>query len=131
MVRYERDGRTRLGIGCVALVADGSFGACASSPRSRGMNLEQTPVPATLVAEWQDTAAVRLHGPWLILARMLWLAIFLLTFVVFCANLVVGHYGLVPTIVLVTSTSVWFAVSLLLFWRKSSDWAVLVFSLLL
>jgi hypothetical protein len=70
------------------------------------MNLEQTPAPATQVSGWQDAASMRLHGPWLILARMHWLAIFLLTLVVFCANLVVGNYGLASTLVLVTSTSV-------------------------
>jgi hypothetical protein len=95
------------------------------------MILEQAPAPAILVDGRQDEAAVRLHGPWLVLARIFWLAIFLLTLVVFCANLVVGNYGLVPTIVLIIATSVWFAVSLLLFWRKSSDWAILMFSLLL
>jgi hypothetical protein len=73
----------------------------------------------------------RLHGRLLVLARMLWLAIFILTLVVFCANLLVGNYGLLTTILLVAVTSVWFAVSLVLFWRKSSDQAILLFSLLL
>ena len=73
----------------------------------------------------------QLHGRKLILARMLWLAIFILTLVVFCANLLVGSYGLLATILLVAVTSVWFAVSLVLFWRKSSDQAILLFSLLL
>jgi hypothetical protein len=70
-----------------------------------------------------------LHGHWLVLARMLWLAIFILMLVVFCANLMVGSYGLVTTILLVADTSVWFAVSLLLFWRKSTDRAILLISL--
>ena len=73
----------------------------------------------------------QLHGYKLILARMLWLAIFILTLVVFCANLLVGSYGLLATLLLVAVTSVWFAVSLVLFWRKSSDQAILLFSLLL
>jgi hypothetical protein len=72
-----------------------------------------------------------LYGHWLVLARMLWIAIFLLTLVVFCANLLVGSYGLVPTILLVADTGVWFAVSLVLFWRKSTDRAILLISLLL
>ena len=71
----------------------------------------------------------QLRGHWLLLARMLWLAIFVLTLVVFCGNLVVGNYGLVTTITLVLETSVWFAVGLVLFWRKSSDRAILLFSL--
>ncbi len=70
-----------------------------------------------------------MHGHWLILARMLWIAIFILTLVVFCANLIVGSYGLVTTILLVANTSVWFAVSLVLFWRKSTDRAILLISL--
>ena len=70
-----------------------------------------------------------MHGHWLILARMVWIAIFVLTLVVFCANLMVGSYGLVPTILLVANTSMWFAVSLVLFWRKSTDRAILLISL--
>jgi len=60
---------------------------------------------------------------------MLWIAIFVLTLVFFCANLLVGNYGLVTTILLVAATSVWFAVSLVLFWRKSTDWIILLVSL--
>ena len=70
-----------------------------------------------------------MHGHWLVLARMLWIAIFLLTLVVFCANLKVGSYGPVTTILLVANTSVWFAVGLVLFWRKSTDRAILLISL--
>ena len=81
--------------------------------------------------EPRSETETRLHGHWLVLARLLWLAIFILTLVVFCANLIVGNYGLLTTIVLVAVTSVWFAVSLALFWRKSSDRAILLFSLLL
>ncbi len=72
-----------------------------------------------------------MHGHWLVLARMLWVAIFVLTLVVFCANLLVGSYGLIPTLLLVTNTSVWFAVGLVLFWRKSTDRAILLISFLL
>jgi hypothetical protein len=62
---------------------------------------------------------------------MLWVSIFVLTLVVFCANLLVGSYGLIPTLFLATNTSVWFAVGLILFWRKSTDRAILLISLLL
>jgi hypothetical protein len=74
---------------------------------------------------------IHLQGHWLFLAKMLWIAIFVLTLVVFCANLVVGNYGLATTILLVATTSVWFAVSLVLFWRKSSDRFILLYSLVL
>jgi hypothetical protein len=76
-----------------------------------------------------DAEETRLRGRWLALTRLLWVGTFLLTLAVFCANLVVGNYGLAPTILLVIDTSVWFAVSLVLFWRKSTDRAVLLFSL--
>jgi hypothetical protein len=75
------------------------------------------------------TTDTRLHGRWLVLARTLWIAIFVLTLVVFCANLIVGNYGLVPTILLVAVTSVWFAMSLVLFWRKSTARFILLLSL--
>jgi hypothetical protein len=79
----------------------------------------------------QRKGDTRLHGHWLILARMLWIAIFVLTLVVFCGSLIVGNYSPLITIPLVANTSVWFAVSLVLFWRKSSDRAILLLSLLL
>ena len=94
------------------------------------MNLLHAAKQATVNYDRRE-ADTRLHGYWLVFARMIWLAIFILTLVVFCANLLVGNYGLVTTIMLIAVTSVWFAVSLLLFWRKSSDRAILPFSLLL
>ncbi|HXZ05978.1 MAG TPA: hypothetical protein VEH81_14185 [Ktedonobacteraceae bacterium] len=94
------------------------------------MNLRRATKQSTVSSEWHD-AHTKLYGHWLVLARMFWFAIFILTLVVFCANLLVGHYGLTSTIVLVGGTSVWFAISFVLFWRKSSDQAVLLFSLLL
>jgi signal transduction histidine kinase len=62
---------------------------------------------------------------------MLWLAVFVLTLAVFCANLVVGSFGLATTILLIAATSVWFVVALVLFWRKFSDRFILLFSLAL
>src|SRR5256885_8059121 len=97
--------------------------------RGTGMNLPSAPIEASVSTDRQSKGDIRLHGPWLILARMLWLAIFVLTLVVFCANLLVGSYGLVTTILLVANTSVWFAVSLVLFWRKFADRAILLISL--
>lgn len=90
------------------------------------------PSPFTRTGRHADQPGVggtRLHGRWLLLARMLWLTMFALTLVFFSANLLVGSYGLLATFLLVANTSVWFAVSLVLFWRKSSDRAILLFSL--
>ncbi len=87
-----------------------------------------TPMLPT-VRDEHDEHDTRLQGRWLILAWMLWLAIFLLTLAVFCANLITGHYDSVTTLLLVTTTSVWFAVSLVLFWRKSTNRAALLVSM--
>ena len=95
------------------------------------MNLPSAPLGAIVSTDRQSQGDTRLHGRWLVLARMLWIAIFVLTLVVFCANLLVGSYGVVTTILLVANTSMWFAVSLVLFWRKSTDRAILLISLLL
>ena len=95
------------------------------------MNLPSAPREARVSTDRQSKGDTRLHGHWLVLARMLWIAIFILTLVVFCANLLVGSYGVVTTILLVVDTSVWFAVSLVLFWRKSTDRAILLISLVL
>src|SRR6266436_7738145 len=97
--------------------------------RGTGMNLPSAPREAIVSTDRQSQGDTLLHGHWLVLARMLWIAIFALTLVVFCANLLVGSYGLVTTILLVANTSVWFAVSLVLFWRKSTDRAILLISL--
>src|SRR5215469_12880523 len=91
--------------------------------------------PSILTGRHPDQPGVggmRLQGRWLLIARVLWLAIFALALVVFCANLLlVGNYGLVTTILLVANTSMWLAVALVLFWRKSNDRAILLLSLLL
>ncbi len=93
------------------------------------MDLQHAPTYTTVKDERHNAADNRLHGRRLVLARIVWIAIFVLTLVVFCANLIAGNYGLVTTILLVTVTSVWFAVSLVLFWRKSTDWNILLISL--
>src|SRR5258708_32077755 len=98
---------------------------------SMHMRLLPTPARIGMHAEQPGVGGTRLHRRWLPLARLLWLAIFILTLVVFCANLKVGNYGLAITILLIATTSMWFAVALVLFWRKSSDWFILLFSLVL
>jgi hypothetical protein len=93
------------------------------------MSLNHASSPIGVSSPPPNGIQTRLRGRWLILARMLWLAIFILTLVVFCGNLVVGHYDLLTTILLAANTNVYFAVGLVLFWRKSSDRAILLFSL--
>ena len=95
------------------------------------MNLHHAATHIQSSHEQHHEADTHLYGRWLVLARMLWIAIFTLTLVVFCGNLIVGNYGLLKTIPLVANTSMWFAVGLVLFWRKSTDRAILLISLLL
>ena len=72
-----------------------------------------------------------LTGRRLLFARIGWIAMFVSTLLFFCTNLLVDSYDLVTTILLVAVTSVWFAVSVVLFWRKSNDPVILLFSLAL
>ncbi len=92
------------------------------------MNLLQASSQTELSVDTRNESATRFHGPWLLLARMLWIAIFILTLVVFCANLLVGDYSMVSIILNVAVASVYFAVSLVLFWRKSTDRFILLLS---
>src|SRR5258706_6503384 len=89
--------------------------------RSMCMRLPSPSTRTGMHADQPGVGGARLHGRWLLLARLLWLAVFVLTLMVFCANLLVGNYGLATTMLLVASTSMWFAVSLVLFWHKSSE----------
>jgi signal transduction histidine kinase len=98
---------------------------------SMRMRLSFIPTLTGTHAEQPGIGSTPLHGRWLVLARMLWIAIFVLTLAVFCANLAVGDYGLPTTLLLIATTSVWFAVALVLFWLKSSDRVTLLFSLIL
>lgn len=95
------------------------------------MSIDHTSTPLGVSSPPPTETYKRFHGCWLLLARVLWMAIFILTLVVFYIDLLVGHYGLLVTIPLVANTSVWFTVSLVLFLRKSSDRAILLFSLAL
>jgi hypothetical protein len=57
------------------------------------MNLHHTATHIPSSYEQHHEAVTRLHRRWLVLARMLWIAISILTLVVFCDNLMVGNYG--------------------------------------
>src|SRR6266852_6538849 len=70
-----------------------------------------------------------LHKHWLLLARTLWCATFVLSLARLHASILVNRLDLVTTTLLVAATSVWFAVSAVLFWRKSNDRVILLFSL--
>jgi len=68
-------------------------------------------------------------GRWLLLARAGWVTVFVLSLAVFVANLLVSGLDLVSSLLLVTATGVWFAVSGVLLWSKSNDRVVVLFSL--
>src|SRR6266566_4421975 len=93
------------------------------------MNLPSAPIEARVSTDRQSQGDTRLHGHWLVLARMLWLAIFILSLIFFCSILIFCNYCLFTNIPLVANTSVYFAVGLVLFWRKSTDRAILLISL--
>jgi len=99
------------------------------------MNASQTQPQAQAHAavniDQQSAANAHLRGRWLILARMLWCATFVLSFAYFIVSMVVNTFDPVLTILLFAVTSVWFAVSGVLFWRKSNDRVILLFSLAL
>src|SRR6266446_4871861 len=103
--------------------------------RSISMNASQTqpqvPAHAAVNIDRQSAANAHLRGRWLILARMLWCATFVLSFAYFIVSMVVNTFDPVLTILIVAATSVWFAVSGVLFWRKSNDRVILLFSLAL
>jgi hypothetical protein len=88
------------------------------------MRLSFIPTLTGWHADQPGVGGIRLHGHWHLLARLLWLAVFVLTLAVFCANLLVGNYGFATTILLFVTTGV-------LFWRKPSDLSILLFSLVL
>jgi hypothetical protein len=70
-----------------------------------------------------------LTGHWLLLACLLWCATCILSLTVFVTSLLVNRFDLMLTILLIATTGVWFAVSGVLFWRKSNDRVILLFSL--
>lgn len=95
------------------------------------MNLQHAPIATAKSTRLRDAGDMGLQGPLFLLARLLWLAIFLLTLVVFCANFLVGGYSLVINMLLVATISLWLAISLVLFWHTSTDRAILLISLVL
>src|SRR5204863_9088327 len=82
------------------------------------------PSASTLTDRHTDQPGVggtRLYGQWLLLARLLWCATFVLSLALFVASIVVNRLDLVTTMLLVAAIGVWFAVSFVIFWRKSID----------
>ena len=80
-------------------------------------------------ADQPGAGGTPLVGRWLILARLLWYATFILSFALLLTSILANRLDLVTTMLLVVATSVWFAVSGVMFWRKSNDRVILLFSL--
>ena len=106
-----------------------------------------------------------LHGRWLIIARIVWIACVVLTLVLCCSSIPVyiaqleticsgagcayrqlpleqatalqaggfslASYAAYNVVLDIVSLAVFFAVSVVIFWRKSDDWMALLFSLTL
>jgi hypothetical protein len=114
-------------------------------------------------ADRRSTGDTRLHGPWLVIARLVWLAItavYLLLFVVnfplylrtlqtVCRSatcplwqpvpatvpalqhigLSLASYTALSVTLTIISTLLWVGIGLFMFWRKSDEWIILLFSL--
>src|SRR6266700_489245 len=106
------------------------------------MNLPSRSTQADMSAALPRVPNTRLQGPWLPLLRLAWVLLSLLTFSVFIASLPVYFagqqtsypvgYAIFLLALGVVIALIWFIVALLIFWRKSNDWMVLlvlVFSL--
>jgi hypothetical protein len=118
-----------------------------------------------LISSLHSEPDTRLHGRWLVLTRVAWLAVFILIVGVFIASLPVflaqlevtcapatcsfwqlsapaaqtlqrvglslGAYAIYALIVVILFGAIWFISALVLFLRRSDDWMVLLFALLL
>ena len=80
-------------------------------------------------ADQPGAGGTPLVGRWLILARLLWCATCVLSLALLLASILANRLDLVTTVLLVVVTSVCFAVSGVMFWRKSNDRVILLFSL--
>ncbi len=80
-------------------------------------------------ADQPGVSGTPLVGRWLILARLLWCATFILSLALLLTSILVNRLDLVTTMLLVVATSVWFTVSCVMCWRKSNDRVILLFSL--
>src|SRR5436305_5519083 len=76
-------------------------------------------------ADQPSVGTIPLAGRWLLLARLLWCTMSALSLAFFVVSMLVNRFDLVFTALLVAGTSVWFAVSGVLFWRKSRDRVIL------
>ncbi len=127
------------------------------------MTLPSPPREAHGSADRRSKVDTRLHGPWLVIARLVWLAItavYLLLFVVnfplylrtlqtVCRSAACPDWQPVPATVpalqhiglslasytalsvtlTIISTLLWVGIGLFMFWRKSDEWIILLFSL--
>src|SRR5260370_3205403 len=127
------------------------------------MILPSPPREARGSADRRSKVDTRLHGPWLVIARLVWLAItavYLLLFVVnfplylrtlqtVCRSAACPDWQPVPATVpalqhiglslasytalsvtlTIISTLLWVGIGLFMFWRKSDEWIILLFSL--
>src|SRR5690348_9988603 len=137
-------------------------------PYPSGGNANMSALPASngaLIASLHSEPDTRLHGRWLVLARVAWLAAFTLIVGVFIASLPVflvqldvtcapatcsfwqltvpaaqslqhlglslGAYAIYALTVVILFGTIWFISALVLFLRRSDDWMVLLFALLL
>ncbi len=103
------------------------------------MNSQYVPTPRTLNHMLGSGVDPRLHGRWLLLARVIWVAIVLLALGLFVASIPISYVSVLPTlphsylglsaeffdiyqeVLNVAFACCFFAVAGVLFWRKSDD----------
>jgi hypothetical protein len=98
-----------------------------------------------------NVANTRLSGPWLMIARTIWLVLVVPSVVLFVVSLFIGYQqlqsGAIPaqeqqllsavglsvsgfntlsTILNVVTSAIWYGVGFFIFWRRSDDWLALL-----
>lgn len=95
------------------------------------MKLQSATISQPLHEEEQknETLDLRLGGRWSLLARGIWVVMFVLVCAFFVANLRISRLDLMSRVLLIIATSIWFAVSGVLLWSKPANRVVVLFSL--
>lgn len=95
------------------------------------MKLQHATISQPLVNQEyeKETTEARLGGRWPLVTRVVWVVVFVPVLAFFVANLRISKLDMVSSILLIVATSMWFAVSGLLLWRKPDNRVVVLFSL--
>src|SRR5437764_515732 len=125
------------------------------------MDIRHRLVATTKRSNMHNASETHLQGHWLIIARVMWLAVAILSIGLFVASippyygqllthstfdlndpagvptrlarlgLSIGFYAVYATVLIILMTLTFFLVAFLIFWRKSDEWVPLIVSLVL